>query len=247
MEGGTRVWSGIRGGLRNATRVVAPSLSIESHWQILGDHYGHRIEIDPDGIVRESLSNIFVAERDAGLPPGKQLVTEFLPGNFRTGREPLPETTSVLATRDRFSAFIEPLRITMARMRFLELRPAAMRSFADKPPNGAIPALASDGSNLSAVLWSICQDSDKHAEFVDWLSELGEAEILALRFEETSDEQVLLKVEESNGLVTSARSLSDGTLRFLALLTALHSAHIGDTLLLEDADHGLLPPDCACC
>ena len=241
VEGGTRIWHGIRGGLRNAIRSGAESLTIETTWLIQGDAYSHSIEIDRDGIVREGLANIFVAERDAQLPEGKRLVTEFLPGNHLTGRYELPETQSVLASRDRHSAFTEPLRITLAMVRSLGLRPSEMRNFADKPTNGSPGTLASDGSNLSAALWSLCRDPKRHDEFVDWLTELGETEIEGIEFEETTDEQVLFKVREPGGHVTSARSLSDGTLLFVALLVAIRTARVGETLLLEDVDHGLHP------
>ncbi len=241
VEGGTRIWHGIRGGLRNAIREGAKSLTIETSWRILGDDYSHSIEIDRDGIVRESLANIFVAERDAQLPEGEQLLTEFLPGNHQTGRYKLPEMQSVLASRDRYSTYTEALRLTLSMVRALTLRSSRMRNFADKPTNGTPGTLNSDGSNLSAALWSLCRDPKRHDELVDWLSELGEREIESFRFEETSDDQVLFSVREPGGHVTSARSLSDGTLLFVALLIAIRTARINETLLLEDVDHGLHP------
>jgi len=99
-----------------------------------------------------------------------------------------------------------------------------------------------DGSNFSGALYHLCQDSDEGQTVVDWLAELLAPEIVDLDFikvEELGD--VMAMFIEEGGQRISARSLSDGTLRFLGLLLTLHLAPEGSMLLIEEVDSGLHP------
>ena len=120
---------------------------------------------------------------------------------------------------------------------FLDLSPRLMRGYVSRQAK----ELGLQGQNLSGVMWRLCQDPDKKERIQDWLSELCAPEVTDLGFVETSLGDVMLQVKEGTDTWVSARSMSDGTLRFLGLLVALQTAPEGSTLLIEEIDNGLHP------
>jgi predicted ATPase len=76
---------------------------------------------------------------------------------------------------------------------------------------------------------------------VDWLSELIAPDLTDLDFIETELGDVMLTLVEGDGSRTSARALSDGTLRFLGTLVALRTTPSGSFVLLEEPETGLHP------
>ena len=76
---------------------------------------------------------------------------------------------------------------------------------------------------------------------VDWLTELCGPEVADIDFSRTDLDDVMLVLVDAAGARTSARSLSDGTLRFLALLVALRDTIRNKILLLEEIESGLHP------
>ena len=102
--------------------------------------------------------------------------------------------------------------------------------------------LGAEGENISSVLWSLSQrDPDTEQEWVDWLSELCGTEIVGLDFSRTELGDVMLVLVEKDGTRTPARSLSDGTLRFLGTLVALRTVRQGRLVILEEPETGLHP------
>ncbi len=138
---------------------------------------------------------------------------------------------------DRVARDCARLAITMRSSLFLDISPARMRSYQ------ALQArdLGEQGENISPVLRRYCQDSDKKADLIDWLSELCGPAITDIRFDENAQQEVMLQVVETNGMPITARSLSDGTLRFLGVLAALITAPEGSMVLIEEIENGLHP------
>ncbi|WP_309891620.1 ATP-binding protein [Archangium sp.] len=91
------------------------------------------------------------------------------------------------------------------------------------------------------MLWSLCQDKKVRQEWVDWLSELLAPDLADIDFIETELGDVMLTLVEEDGTRTSARSLSDGTLRFLGMLVALRTASPGSLVMMEEPETGLHP------
>ena len=103
-------------------------------------------------------------------------------------------------------------------------------------------ALQDDGSNLSGVLADLCADPEEKRSLVEWLSELCAPEIADIDFIEVPElRDVMAVLVEKNGKRISARSLSDGTLRFLGLLLSLRTAPTGSVVFLEDIESHLHP------
>lgn len=243
VVGGVQVWSGIRGGANAAVRATRDRFTVGSRWQIDGDGYRHSVEVDAVGVVRESVDNLFLATRpEPGQTSGDDLLVEWLAGSGKAASARAPTSSSVLGTPPaRANIWTGSLRGTMADLRFLDLQPSRMRDYAARKAPNESPRLATDGHNLSAVLWSLCRDQGAKDEVVDWLIELCAPEIRDIDFEETKSGDVMLWVTESDGTRVSAKSMSDGTLRLLGLLGALKTAGSGTTLVIEDLEHGLHP------
>lgn len=240
VVGGVRVWEGIRGGTQDAVRTGCDRFSIASRWQIMHDGYNHSLTANGDQLFSEDLGSIFTATYDPDSDHEEPMRVEFLAGSepreFRA-----PETTSVMAMPRGPERWAGRLRATLQMMRFLDLQPRRMREFNEKRAGNGRPQLADDGSNISHVLWALARDDKTRRELVDWLGEFCAPEIADLDFEETESGEVRLRVIEHDGTKVAARSLSDGTLRFLGLLAALKTAGPGTTLVVEDLDHGLHP------
>jgi hypothetical protein len=117
---------------------------------------------------------------------------------------------------------------------FLDIRPEAMRDY--RPEGGP---LGSSGENISPVL-SALPVGLLH-DVVDWLSELCSPEIEQIAFDKTQLGEVMMFIVERRGRRVSARSMSDGTLRFLGLLVALLTCAEGSLVVLEEPDVGLHP------
>jgi ABC-type branched-subunit amino acid transport system ATPase component len=120
----------------------------------------------------------------------------------------------------------------------IAIRPEQMRGYGKLKR----PHLAADGTNFSGALHSLCVEPEEQETLVDWLTELLAPEIIDIDFikvEELGD--VMAVFVEKDGTRVSARSLSDGTLRFLGLLLSLRQADHGSTFLIEEIDSGLHP------
>lgn len=153
------------------------------------------------------------------------------PGRFQQShteaQELIPEVTRTL-------------RETLRNIVFLDPRPAQMRDYeyaGDKH-------LKEDGSNLSAVLYQLCQNPTSKQALLDFIRSLPEQDITDIQFIETPRQDVMVSLEETFGeqqRFVDAPLLSDGTLRVLAVGAALLSAPEGALLIIEEVDNGVHP------
>jgi predicted ATPase len=246
-EGSTRVWPGIRGGTREFVRVGAPMATLTSDWLALGDAYTHTLTADSASVLVEQLENVFAADqRRVG---GGVMDVRWLSGSMVQATAPRHDVSaerSVLASVDGLANhWCGVLRTTMAGLRFVEQAPARMRDYVERPPAGLDGVPSSTSDNLSAVLWQLAKTAAQRTEIVDWLTEFCGPEISDFDFEETESGYVMLRVVDRGGNRITARSMSDGTLRFLGLLAHLKSLRGGTgDLVVEDIDHGLHPQRC---
>lgn len=124
---------------------------------------------------------------------------------------------------------------------FFDFKPIVMRDYV--PQRGYIQ-LNEDGSNLSEVLQNLCKDDNIKTKIIEVICSLPEQNIKNINFIETEDHDVRLSLIEqlSTGeQKISARLLSDGTLRALAIATTLYSAQEGSLLVIEEVDNGIHP------
>lgn len=109
--------------------------------------------------------------------------------------------------------------------------------------------LQADGSNIAGVLAALDSVRKKEVEFTltEYLKALPERDIQRIWTEPVGKFQTdaMLYCEEGwSGTVShtvDARGMSDGTLRYLAIVTAMLTRQPGSLLVIEEVDNGLHP------
>lgn len=122
-------------------------------------------------------------------------------------------------------------------LRFLDLDPDAMRI----PSNPGQTVLGDRGENLSSVLQAICKDPSRKTSLLEWIRALTPLDAADLTFESDFTGRILVHLVEAGGAKLSAASVSDGTLRFLAMVAALLSEDTGRIYVFEELDNGIHP------
>lgn len=107
--------------------------------------------------------------------------------------------------------------------------------------------LTKNGSNLSAVLYELSQgekeDKEKLNRILNWIQQIPNEPYQDFEFITVPQlNDVIFSLREKNkGHLNSAGILSDGTLRCLAVLTALETSMRGSRVIIEEFDNGLHP------
>lgn len=106
--------------------------------------------------------------------------------------------------------------------------------------------LTRDGANLSAVLYALHKGSEAEqaalTRILQRIRQLPEEPFEAFNFVVTGLNDVIFGIRETkDGPLIDARLLSDGTLRCLAVLTALETVEEGSRVVVEEFDNGLHP------
>lgn len=259
-DGGRTTWSGVRGGAKSLPRHGASSLGIVSTWVLSGERITHNIgcDIDPfpqlalEALNTDRLSGDYLFNTHA--PALRERAGRDAGGGIRVslkrqGRGNSPTQTHS-ATRSLLGqiGLSTPVHPEIARVRntlldsmrsalFLDITPSRMRDYV--PDN--LRELGAEGENISAILARVCEDNDRKADLVDWLSELCAPSLTDIEFSRTDLGDVMFVLVEKDGARIPARGVSDGTLRFLGELVALQTASEGAMVLIEEIENGLHP------
>lgn len=215
-SGGRKTWPGIRGGKMEGPTYGHEQFTIEANWK-------YRRQ----GL---QINSSVTYTRDAH--PGLNTDNYFRPAT-PTHLRVVSGDEEVIPWQDRPEWF----RHVTRQILFFDPRPELMRGFVEP----YMANLGTHGENLSAVLYQRCQDATFLPLVRPWLRRFAGTAIDDLDFllaPETSD--VLLKVIGPQGSLT-ARSLSDGALRMLALMAALVFAPKGAMLVIDGLERDLSP------
>lgn len=101
-----------------------------------------------------------------------------------------------------------------------------------------------NASNISAVLYALCQESANRDLLMDIMQKLPENKISDITFMEGPLNDVILFLEEKSGKEKEkidATRLSDGTLRCLAIVAAVLREKKGGMIVIEEIDNGIHP------
>lgn len=134
-------------------------------------------------------------------------------------------------------------RREMQSWRRLALEPSALRSADNYMAPGVMDAT---GQYLPSTLSRIGHedgDPDRvYARIAGRLADLSGLNVRALDVEEDDQRELLtVRLTESSGMTLPARSLSEGTLRFLALCVLLEDPSVGGLLCMEEPENGIHP------
>lgn len=158
------------------------------------------------------------------------------------GRSP---TTIVSTTTQSADPTILAARREMQSWRRLALVPSTMRA----PDNYTDPSrLGQDGSHLAATLHRIASSDDDgspqdtYARVASRLASLTGLRMKDLRVDDDdARETFTLLLREQSDIELPARSLSEGTLRFLALCVMLEDPSVTGLICLEEPENGIHP------
>jgi energy-coupling factor transporter ATP-binding protein EcfA2 len=129
---------------------------------------------------------------------------------------------------------------TLGDILFLDPQPASMRGYSFKSEHN----LNGDGSNISGVLFNICNTNETKSELLYIIKCLPEQNISAINFIETPRGEVMVSLQETFGSKSNefdATLLSDGTLRVLSIAAAILTAAEGSLVVIEEIDNGVHP------
>ena len=267
--GGQAEWRGIRGAPNEIGRVVGAEPGSGFVLQVrlkLGDFGGtYLIEVargarDASGfrVIRESLSTgggepVYTSHPPDFDPVGNQDDdTHLLLRMAKTGtqrkyggriaiRPGQPALTQIGEHKRVVRAhkdFARRVSSVFANMRFLDLIPDRMR----QPSFPGQSILGDGGENLPTVLRQICTDPKRRKTLIDWVRALTPMDVDDFQFPvDPVTGLVQLVVVEKSGRTCSAYSVSDGTLRFLAMLAALLADDPNKFYFFEELDNGIHP------
>ena len=119
----------------------------------------------------------------------------------------------------------------------IDLVPDRMR----EPGFPGMPILGQFGQNLPGALEEICGNSSQKNVLMSWLRELTPMDVIDLQFARDPNGRIYLWLVERNGRKISASSASDGTLRFLAILSTLLVSNHTRFYIIEEIDNGIHP------
>jgi predicted ATPase len=257
-SGGIQICQPIRGGVREAAANGADYFGIDAQYDFGNDRrFEHVLSVGTHQAVHTNFERFLAAgellvETDMRrtAPSGDDDPLLYVRESSRLPYgDPAKASAQVSMKRsiegqiDRLSGLgprvIEALRLMKDRLRaviFLDFDPDVMRQPSSTPPQ----TLGRSGENLPGVLKQL--DENTRADLVDWLSELCAPKIDDITFSEARKaDKVYFLLQEANGSTISAESASDGTLRFLGLLTALTTCEKGSIVIIEEPDLGLHP------
>lgn len=233
---------GFKAVLRGRGRVhYSVNIGVSPHPQILHEYLsvGNRVIFETIPESRESTSGDLTVSYD----------------NFaRGGRKPRTAVSSQHSALSQYRGFArknrnfkDSDRLVSSVTRHLQAsfvfdpNPKLMRGY-ERIGNSV---LSKDGANLSAVLFSLSiGDESQQASLSTLLSrirQLPDEPYEEFDFTTTDLGDVIFGLRDKTGYVADARSLSDGTLRTLAILTALETVQKRSRVIVEEFDNGLHP------
>ena len=165
-------------------------------------------------------------------------------GGSRGKGRPAPAavaTRTIIGTENSVATpTILAVRREMQNWRILALEPAAMRS-PDRYTQA--PGIGADGSHIPATLLrqeTILPNVDIYSVVASRLAQLVPVRSLSLSRDDVR-QLLSLQLEEESGLQVRASSISDGTLRFLALVVLAEVANSTGLYCMEEPENGIHP------
>jgi len=160
-------------------------------------------------------------------------------GNPRRSRISGATRTAVSGATSADEPTLLAARLEMVQWRKLALEPSAMRTPDDLYSSNQ--SVSSDGSHLAAALWRLGnRDHDTYSLISANASELADIREVRVAVDEAR-ETLTLEARLGNGALLPARSLSDGTLRFLALCVIEVDPDFRGVICMEEPENGIHP------
>ena len=257
-------WEGIRGGANDLAYFGTDTFAVEVGFSPGESHGGltYRIEVRRTAPGRLALASERLVDVKSGdfvfdshppddpheQPSDPQFVTvrfgrhrEPIVPEFQTFRRDTPVLSQLAWRETRLGTRCPPEHVSamsaLYRVRFPDLRPTVMR----RPSPVGRHSLADNVAGLSSVLQNICETKGRKSDLLDWLSDLAPIEITDIEFILDPSGRIHLYLVDVNGHKTSAESISDGTLRVLALLAMFFGRDSENLYFIDELETGIHP------
>ena len=255
----------IRGGLSSCVRMGKDKFTLVFGESILyqgrSENFDYHIQIqtrsDGDRISKEylKLGNRTIFQATLENPSSDLLHGTY--DNFAKGRNRKLTLSSDRSLLSRYESFTnevsykkpyqQTLQVVNALRNYLKAsfvfdpQPKTMRDYERIGQR----SLLRDGSNLSSVLYSLSQSDKKKdqqalASILRRIQHVPEEPFEDFDFTTTARNDVLLGMKFKSQVI-DARLLSDGSLRALAVFTALETVSSGSRIVIEEFDNGVHP------
>ncbi len=271
----------VRGGLQSCPRYGRDSFTLGFSASINFENYNRpfsysvtiqvkpKIRISEEKLVFDDGTIIFQTGTHFQPSASSDIEVEF--NNFARGHNPkvnISANRSALSQYEEFAKirnknkYIASVGIVGGIKGYLhssfvfDPNPKLMRAYERMSNN----ILTRNGSNLSAVLYSLIKEKSQEKitlrslserkikeqktleRLLGWIKQLPEEPYQKIDFVTTELNDVIFGFREGDdGYFMDARMLSDGTLRCLAVLTALETVDEGSRVVIEEFDNGLHP------
>lgn len=259
----------VRGGLRSCVRFGRKSFGLRFNRARVRNQpvdYFIRIAVRGKNDLQLAAESLKVGHQlffDAVHDHGDLMQVKY--SNFARGRNPTCTLSASRSVLSRYEEIIRNSRSTAPGLRtstrtvewvrrhlrnsyIFDPQPKAMREYARVE---YAPQLLRNGANLSSVLFALSdfqrEDTPALRRITEIMRQIPEEPFTGIGFEETSLGDVMAGFvpDQRNGTNTrklvDARMLSDGTLRMLAIITALETVPDGSRIVVEEFDNGLHP------
>lgn len=194
----------------------------------------------------------YISTSDSGDEP---VITVHQDGGSR-GQPRRASATRAASTVVRTTSIMDDPTILAARRemqswRRLSLEPSALRT-EDRYTDRRV--MTSDGRHLAATLYRIAAQAesegaaadDVYARIAGRLGQLTGVDVDSVEVDADDTRELLtLRLRERGGKQIPARSLSEGTLRFLALCVMHEDASFGGVICMEEPENGIHPANVA--
>lgn len=256
------VRGGLQGCVRRGSEVFSLSFTANTRWQRKIRGLRYRVSVKPRPEPRIAAESLWLTDDDTMLfetlgmdgPSSADIRVQY--NNFaQGGRKPqvsASATRSVLSQYEQFASKNRMLDISLQKISALRRHLAASFVFDPKPQamrgyeRIGHDVLLRDGSNLSSVLYGLRKNGvagkEMLASLFEYIRSVPEESYSEFDFIKTRLGDVMLGLrEDGSDDPTDARILSDGTLRALAVLTAVATSQEGSRVVVEEFDNGLHP------
>ena len=158
----------------------------------------------------------------------------------KTRHFPIPSPRSVLTVIDDAELYphIVALARELASWRFFQFEPEALR---EASPAMDVFELDTNGRGLSGFYDTLQRHDDDRFKRAQHALKLALPEISEIKVLDTGDRRRLLALKRTDGKEFTARVLSDGTLRFLAMLAMAYAPQPPGLICFEEPENGVHP------
>ena len=128
---------------------------------------------------------------------------------------------------------------TLKNIQHLNPSPSQLRQYSQTPTQ-SVQRMGEQGENFAALVEQILSDENSKTAYLEWLQHLRPEEIDDIQILHGAMDEALFALKEGDSILP-AEVLSDGTLRFAAIASALFQPDMPSMITMEEIENGIHP------